>query len=248
MNNLLVIHAKKVQDLGFSPVPIAAGTEKKPPSWFPWTDFRDGKKPPLTTNEIETVFANPEVGRVGIILNKRSVLIDYDGALGKQMLWSEMIPSCSKELQRLLRSTTYTKTPHGGHILVLLDPIAFPEGVEEILCWQLLVSGHADGNAEIRILSQNKYSIEYGMDYEPIVDIQKVVTLSKEESIELVEICRRFKLESTAIRNIARGLSTYWVRGRRQGLAFALSGYLYKNKIAIKVTRQLVTISCADYK
>ena len=81
------------------------------------------------------------------------------------------------------------------------------------------------------------------MDYEPIVDIQKY-NASKEESIELVEICRRFKLESTAIRNIARGLSTYWVRGRRQGLAFALFGYLYKNKIAIKVTRQLVNTLC----
>ena len=86
------------------------------------------------------------------------------------------------------------------------------------------------------------------MDYEPIVDIQRVVTLSKEESIELVEICRRFKLESTAIRNIARGLSTYWVRGRRQGLAFALSGYLYKNKIAIKAYSPASKILCADYK
>jgi hypothetical protein len=228
----------KVQGLGFHPVPI--GAEKKPPSWFSWTDYRDGKKPGLTIYEIETLFANPEVGRVGIILNKRSFLIDYDGALGKQMLWSEVIPSCSVELQRLLRSTAHTKTPHGGHILVLLDPNAFPEGVEEILCWQLLVNGHEDGNAEIRILSQNKYSIEYGMGYVPVIDIQEVVTLSKENSIELVELCRRFKSESTAIRNIAKLLTTFWIKGRRQSLAFAISGYLYKNKVAINFTRRLV--------
>ncbi len=228
----------KVQGLGFHPVPI--GAEKKPPSWFSWTDYRDGKEPGLTNHEIETLFANPEVGRVGIILNKRSFLIDYDGDLGKQMLWSEVIPSCSIELQRLLRSTAHTKTPHGGHILVLLDPNAFPEGVEEILCWQLLVNGHEDGNAEIRVLSQNKYSIEYGMGYVPVIDIQEVVTLSKEDSVELVEICRRFKSESTAIRNIAKLLVTFWIKGRRQSLAFAISGYLHKNKVAIDLTRRLV--------
>ena len=240
MNNLIVDHAKKIQKLGFRPVPIAAGREKKPPSWFSWTDLRD-RKGILTDDEIENIFSKADVARIAIILNTRCLLIDYDGALGEHMLWNEMISRCSKKLVKQLRSTTHTKTPHGGHVLIMLDSNAFPEGIEEILCWQLLANGHGSGgNAEIRILSQNKYSIEYGEDYEPIVDIQKVVTLSKEESIELVEICRHFKLESTGIRNIARGLLAYWVRGRRQSLTFALSGYLYKNKVAIDVTRHLV--------
>jgi hypothetical protein len=240
MNKLLGDYAKKVQTLGFQPVPIAAGLEKKPPSWFCWTDLRDRKRPALTYQEIESMFSNPEVGRVGIILDKRSLVIDYDGALGEKMLWNEFIPRCSQELQRLLRSTTHTKTPHGAHILVMLDGNVFPEGIEEILCWQLLANGHANGNAEIRILSQNKYSIEYGEGYESIRDIKEIVTLSKRESIELVEIGRCFKLESTTIRNIANSLLPYWAKGRRQDLTLAIAGYLYKNNVNVDVTRCLV--------
>jgi hypothetical protein len=239
MNKLLVDYAKKVQTLGFQPVPIA-GPKKKPPSWFCWTDLRDRKRPALTFQEIESMFSNPEVGRVGIILDKRSLVIDYDGVLGEKMLWNEFIPRCSQELQRLLRSTTHTKTPHGTHILVMLDGNVFPEGIEEILCWQLLANGHANGNTEIRILSQNKYSIEYGEGYESIRDIKEIVTLSKRESIELVEIGRRFKLESTAIRNITNSLLPYWAKGRRQDLTLAIAGYLYKNNVNVGVTRCLV--------
>jgi hypothetical protein len=163
-NKLLVDYAKKVQSLGFHPVPIVAGTEKEPPSWFCWTDLREGRRPTLTDQEIESIFSNPEVGRVGIILNSRTFLIDYDGTLGQYMLWNELMPRCSKELQRALRSTAHTKTPNGGHILILFDITAFPNGLEEILCWQLLGSGRTNsGNnknchAEIRILSQNKFS------------------------------------------------------------------------------------------
>jgi hypothetical protein len=238
MNNILVHYAKEVQSLGFHPVPISA--EKKPPSWFSWTDLRDGRRSLLTDEEIESIFSNPEIVRVGIILNSRSFLIDYDGTLGQYMLWSEMMSRCSKELQRLLRSTAHTKTPHGGHILIMLDGSAFPEGVEEMLCWQLLNNGHGNGNGEIRVLSQKKYSIEYGQDYEPIVDIRQVVTLSKEASIELVEICRHFKSESIAIRNVASSLLPYWVKERRQDLALAIPGYLHKNEVDINVTRHLI--------
>lgn len=251
MNQLLplVAQAKKVQRLGFPPVPIIAGEDKKPPSWFAWTDYRDGRKSALTDEEIEIIFSNPEVGRVGILLNRTSLLIDYDGALGRYMLWSELMPRCSKELQRELRATAHTKTPHGGHILVLLDANAFPDGIEEMLCWQLLLAnghsgndsnGNGNGHAEIRVLSQNKYSIEYGQDYEPIVDIQQVVTLSKEASVELVEICRHFKSESIAIRNVASSFLPYWVKERRQDLALAIPGYLYKNKVNIDVARHLI--------
>lgn len=240
MNKQLVDYAKKIQSLGFHPVPIIAGAEKKPPRWFPWTAIRDGKRGALTHQEIESIFSNPEVGRVGIILDKRTLIIDYDGALGKNGLWNEFIPRCSQGLQQLLRSTTHTKTPHGAHIIAMLDSNAFPEGIEEILCWQLLANGHANGNAEIRILSQNKYSIEYGQGYKPIIDIQQIVTLSKEQSIELIEKCRRFKSESTAIRNVASSLLPYWVKNRRQDLALAIPGYLHKNRVDVDIARHLI--------
>ena len=244
MTSLLVDYAMMVQDLGFHPVPI--GAEKKPPSWFYWTDLREGKRPALTPQEIESIFSSPEIRKVGIILDKRSFLIDYDGALGEYVLWKEMISRCSKELQRQLKSTAHTKTPHGGHILIKLDASTFPDGIEEILCWQLLGNSHTNssnngnGHAEIRILSQNKYSIEYGQDYEPINDIQHMVTLSYEASFELVEICRRFKSESTAIRNVASSLLPYWVKERRQDLALAIPGYLHKNKVGVGIARHLI--------
>lgn len=38
-------------------VPILGNGAKKPPAWFNWTEFRDGKKPRLTDSELETVFA-----------------------------------------------------------------------------------------------------------------------------------------------------------------------------------------------
>lgn len=44
-------------------VPILGNGAKKPPAWFNWTEFRDGKKPRFTDSELETVFSNPEVGR-----------------------------------------------------------------------------------------------------------------------------------------------------------------------------------------
>ncbi|MGH9978665.1 MAG: hypothetical protein ACRD8Z_22965, partial [Nitrososphaeraceae archaeon] len=239
--NELIAQAMKVQRLGFDPVPIIAGEEKKPPAWFPWTDLRDGRRSALTDEEIERIFSNPEVVRVGFILNNRCLLIDYDGPLGRHMLWSELMPRCSEVLQRQLRATAHTKTPHGGHILVLLDANAFPDGIEEMLCWQLLANGHGgNGSGEIRILSQNKYSIQYGQDYEPIIDIQQVVTLSKEASIELVEICRRFKSESIAVRNVAGSILPFWVKERRQDLALAIPGYLYKNNVSIDITRHLI--------
>jgi len=241
---MLISYAKKAQSIGFHPIPIAAGT-KKPPPWFSWTDLRDGIKAPLAEQEVESIFSNPEVDKVGIILNNKSILIDYDGTLGQYMLWNELIPRCSKELQSDLRATAHTKTLHGGHILVLLDATTFHEGVEEMLCWQLLCNDQGDNNnsndhAEIRILSQNKYSIEYGQDYEPVIDIQKTVTLSKEASIELVDICRRFKSESMAIRNVAKSMLPYWIKERRQDLALALSGYLYKNSVDVDIARNLV--------
>jgi hypothetical protein len=58
MNNLMLDHAKKIQKLGFRPVPIAAGREKKPPSWFSWTDLRD-RKEILIDEEIENIFSKP---------------------------------------------------------------------------------------------------------------------------------------------------------------------------------------------
>lgn len=240
MTNLLVNHAKKVKSLGFHPVPITAGKEKKPPTSFSWTDLRDGRMPALTDEMIESIFSNPDVVRVGIILNNRTVVIDYDGASGEYIFWNEMMPRCSKELQGALRSTAHTKTPHGRHILVMIDSNAFPGGISEIICWQLIGNGFANGNAEIRILSQHKYSIEYGQGYKPIRDIQEIVTLSKRESTELVEICTRFKTESTAIRNISNSLLQYWAKGRRHDLALTIAGYLYKNKVTVGVARCLV--------
>ena len=44
-------------------LPILGNGAKKPPAWFNWTEFRDGKKPRFTDSELETVFSNPEVGR-----------------------------------------------------------------------------------------------------------------------------------------------------------------------------------------
>ena len=58
MNDLLIPSAKKVRRLGFSPVPITAGAEKKPPAWFSWTDLRDERRPALTEQEIESIFSN----------------------------------------------------------------------------------------------------------------------------------------------------------------------------------------------
>ena len=101
MNKLLVDHAKKVQTLGFQPVPIVEGSEKKPLFLVSLdTHLREGKRPVLTHQEIESIFSNPEVRRVGIMLDKRCFLIRAlpRGSRENDVRWSEMIPqSCSKE-------------------------------------------------------------------------------------------------------------------------------------------------------
>ncbi|MGH9988164.1 MAG: hypothetical protein ACRD8W_29865, partial [Nitrososphaeraceae archaeon] len=155
-------------------VPIQAEGEKKPPGWFNWTPYRDGEKPRLTDAELESIFSNPEVGRAAIMLSKASFVIDSEGeGTAVQAILEMRMP---EGLREKVRNTRTTITPHGRHKHLLLSPEAYPDGIDELLCWYLQledtdkkserkVGEHAPGSGELRVLSQSKYCIELGPGY-----------------------------------------------------------------------------------
>ena len=116
-------------------VPILGNGAKKPPAWFNWTEFRDGKKPRLTDSEFETVFSNPEVGRAAIMLARPHFLLmlKVKAYQVQQILEQRMNPG----LRDKVRTTRTTMTPNGRHKHLLLSPEAYPDGIDELLCWNL---------------------------------------------------------------------------------------------------------------
>jgi len=259
----LIEQVKRLRTLGLDRtglVPITTDSAKKPPSWFPWTEYRDEKRPPLNDNEIEEIWSKPDVARGAIMLNGTCFLIDVDceGLAVQRILERRM----SEKLQEHLRRTRVSHTPHGIHILVYLDPRAFPEGVAEMLCWQIIGRnkdgtntnkrrqdrGHADGSGEIRILSQVKYAIEAGEGYGPIdAEHEKPAVLDEELSRELVELYTSFKDQSNAIRMMMDGnkkesILEYWTAesGRRQDIAMGLAGTCWHTKVPEALAYDLV--------
>ena len=212
----LIEDVKKLKSLGLDKtglVPISVETNegiKKPPSWFPWSEYRDGKHPRLTDSDIEEIWGKPDVVKGAIMLDDTCFLIDAEGegVAMQHILYRRM----SDELREKLRDTRVTHTPHGMHILVYLDPRAFPEGIPEMLCWRVDIVAedgnknkskkrrpgeHAPGSGEIRVLSQSKYAIEAGEGYWPIDAEHEVpVELDEKLSKELVNLYTVFKDES----------------------------------------------------
>lgn len=252
----LVQEAKTLGIIAKGPVPITADTSKKPPSWFHWTDWRDGKKPRLTDIEIEDIFSRPEVVRVGVLLDKSCFVVDYEGE-GSAVQWNMVIRRGSQELQDALKQTRHTRTPHnGGHMFVLLDAETFPDGIQEMICWQLAGNGgkknkdeaHAPGSGEIRVLSQTKYVVEAGLGYGPLNGGNYLpIGLNGILSKELVDLYTGFRDESNAIRSIVTGnpknsILQYWTADsmHRQDLAMAISGMLWHDSIGEEAAYHLI--------
>ena len=144
----LIEDVKKLKSLGLDRkglVPISMPTEKgvkKPPAWFPWTEYRDGKHPKLTDKDIEEIWGKPDVVKGAIMLDDTCFLIDTEGE-GVEMQ-RILTARMSSELQQKLRDTRISRTPHGMHILVYLDPRVFPEGLPEMLCWRVDIDDGTD--------------------------------------------------------------------------------------------------------
>ena len=244
-------------------VPILGNGEKKPPAWFKWTDYRDGIKTRPTDEEFVSIFSNPEVGRATIMLDKASFVIDAEGEglAIQQLLEQRMSPS----LRDKTRTTRPTITPYGKHKHLLLSTNAYPDGIEEMLCWNLQTepestdkkkrrkSGeHAPGSGELRVLSQSKYAIEVGAGYEVMnPEYETAAELTDEESKEIVELYSSFKTQQDVIRMMIKGdrkesLLKYWdsESNRRHDTALGLAGTLWNTKVPENFTYDLIYYIC----
>jgi hypothetical protein len=179
----LLSEAEKYICHGLKPITIK---EDKKPTIDTWTPLRDMPNIPL--EQVKQWLSNPLAVRMAVLLDKSWFAFDYDG-LGEHRLRTRILPRCPKEIQDAYEATTRTKTPHGGHALFRINPQDFPEGIREIECWSLL--GDDTKHNQVLLLSQNKYLVERGIGYEPVNNIECMMTLSKDTVTETLIVFNR---------------------------------------------------------
>jgi Bifunctional DNA primase/polymerase, N-terminal len=182
-----------------------------------------------TDQELESWFNGEHKNNVAIIIEKSSFAIDIDGLKSKDLFWNKLVPRLSEELQNAIRNTMCTKTGGGGeHVLFEIKPEEFPDGIST----KTYVS--FSEHDEIKIKGNPSYLVERGLHetgnkYETIRDVENLVILSKDCAQELIKALQNLKLETDAIKTIVGALTPYYIKGKRDEIVFALSGYLHKS-------------------
>src|ERR687898_728362 len=73
---------------------------------------------------------NGHVNGIAIAINNTEFAIDTDGRC-EDLFVKDILPQLPPELQNKIRSTMFTKTPHGYHRTFRIKPEDFPEGIKE---------------------------------------------------------------------------------------------------------------------
>ena len=132
-----------------------------------------------------------------------------------------------------------TKTPSKGlHIIFRIKSEDFPTGVRTREYWNEL--GNGKRHNQINLMGNGYYVVERGPGYSQINGPELLVTLSKDNMQELLNVLEQFEEETNAIRKMATKLTRYYQPTNRDNLAFALSGYLHKNRVPKKLCDNLV--------
>ena len=154
--------------------------------------------------------------------------MDLDN-LGQEVFQTKLLPKCSQELQFAINSTTRTKTPSNSvHIVFRIKLEDFPKGILTKEYWNDLGNGKHN---QINLMGRGHYLVERGPGYESINGLECLVTLSKIQAKEILNILGKFESETKALRNVCTKLSQYYQPTNRQNIALRLAGYLHKYKV-----------------
>jgi hypothetical protein len=168
---------------------------------------------------------------------KPLIALDLDGT-GFAVFEKKVLPKCSNGLRRAIDRTTRTKTPRNGlHILLRIQSEDFPNSINTKLFWNELGNGNHN---QINLMGKGHYLVERGPRYEPINELDCLVTLTKEQVKELLYVLGYFESEMKASRNICIKLVKYYQPTNRQNIALRVSGYLYKQGIPEHLSRDLI--------
>jgi hypothetical protein len=164
--------------------------------------------------------------------------LDLDGT-GVRTFQNKVIPRCSEQLRIKIEKTMKTKTPNNGlHILFRIRQEDFPSGIQTRKYWIDIANGKRHN--EINLMGTGHYMVERGLGYVAINGPESLVTMSKEDMLELLKILEEFEKETKAVRNSANKLAEYYQPTNRDNLVFALSGYLHKSCVLDYLIKDLV--------
>ena len=184
----LLEHARRLTQHAFSVIPI----KNKRPVLEKWIDRRNQL---ATDEELVMWFSNGKAEGVTITIDETQFAIDTDGT-GESLLQDRIVHRFSSVLKDKVHRTMHTKTPHGHHRSFRVKHEDFPEGIREKSIVKL------DGHNEIAVKGKNHYLVERGEGYDIVNDVDCIVTLSKEETIELFKMLDNFKSESNGIKTV----------------------------------------------
>jgi hypothetical protein len=219
----LISEARKFTDRGCPIIPL---NDK-----IPIVGYEHRRNHLATTSEIDSWFSNgdgclPKANGIAIAINNTEFGIDIDGDKCEYTFWNKIVSNLSTELHDKISKTMCTKTPHGSHRIFRVLSEDFPAGIKERTIVKF------EGHNEIAVKGNDHILFERGPGYEIVNDVDCIITLSKEETTQLLETLDRFKAKTNAVKTIVGTLIPHYTNGRRDSLVFALSGYLHKNGVS----------------
>ena len=125
-----------------------------------------------------------------------------------------------------------TKTPSNGlHIIFGIRSDDFPSGGRTREYWSEQGNGKGKGHNQVNLMGTGYYVVERGPSYESINDLECLVTLSKIQVEELLNILGYFESETRALRNVCSKLVQYYQPTNRQNISLRVPGYLHKHGV-----------------
>jgi putative DNA primase/helicase len=257
-------YALKYHELGFSIAPL------EPKKKTPLTGFDLDKyfNQQATKDALVGWFDNT-ANNIAIITGAISKIfaLDIDGERAGAYLQGCMA-SLRPSLQQAIQSTMSSKTGNGGyHLIFRYNPEEFkPEGLKTKKLW---IDPTRIAHSEIAIKAEGGYIVappsihpDTGRPYVLSPNRQVPITLSKEEIEELlvtinpklkekpsettdkVDPLYNNKLTPEKMAVILEILRPYYVKGQRDAIVFALSGYLRKQSVPRDNTKRLIYALC----
>ena len=231
-NNPLAIEAKKLTSHGFPIFPLK--------NKIAIIKYKHRRKVLATAGEIDHWFSiengkTPRANGIAIAINDTEFGIDTDSEKCESLFLHKIVSKLSVELQEKVHKTMHTKSPRGHHRTFRYIHDDFPAGIESGTFLKL-----DGGHNEIALIGKDHIFIERGPGYKIINDIESLVTLQKKEVEELLKALETVKAETNGVKTIVGILLPYYTNGRRDNLVFALSGFLYKNRVPESIISEIV--------
>jgi hypothetical protein len=227
----LILEAKKLTDHDFPVIPL---NDK-----IPIIEYEHRRNQLATISETELWFSNsdgrvPKANGIAIAINNTEFGIDIDGEKCESAFLNKIVSSLPIELQDKIGKTMHTKTPHGHHRMFRVLSQDFPHGIKE------KIIAKSEGHNEIAVKGNNHILFERGPGYEIVNDVDCIVSLSKQETMQLLNALDNFRVRTNGVKTIVGTLIPYYTNGRRDNLVFALSGYLHKKSVSESLIFEIV--------